>query len=225
MWWLPPAVVIGYGVLLITWRMLPSARVLALAAGAALPTLLARRIYKVGPEVRRWRVGADGERRTAALLAPLTWDGWHVVHDRAIPGGGRANLDHVALLPDGESAVLIDTKAWTARATVTMRRGTAYCGSRSLAETIKTTRWEAKQTSLALGVPVTPLIAVHGAKVARGRLSLGDGLVIVSAGRLRSELRRIPVQRDPQAARHLAVRAEGALPRYIDQKRTATHAQ
>jgi hypothetical protein len=36
-------------------------------------------------EAARYDAGAAGERRTAQLLAPLVHQGWHVLHDRAIP--------------------------------------------------------------------------------------------------------------------------------------------
>src|SRR5512132_4412226 len=39
-----------------------------------------------------WRRGANGEQRTARLLAPLERHGWVVLHDLAVPGS-RANVD------------------------------------------------------------------------------------------------------------------------------------
>ena len=50
--------------------------------------------------VRAWRVGAEGERRTAAHLEPLLGEGFVILHDRMVTGWG-GNLDHVAIGPTG----------------------------------------------------------------------------------------------------------------------------
>jgi hypothetical protein len=54
--------------------------------------------------VRAWRVGADGERRTAASLEPLREKGFVILHDRKVKGWG-GNLDHVVIGPTGMWAV------------------------------------------------------------------------------------------------------------------------
>ncbi|MGI8558208.1 MAG: nuclease-related domain-containing protein [Solirubrobacteraceae bacterium] len=58
---------------------------------------------------RAWQQGARGEMRTAERLAKHLKDrGVRVLHDRRVPGHGRANIDHIAV---GASGVLvIDTK-------------------------------------------------------------------------------------------------------------------
>jgi hypothetical protein len=40
----------------------------------------------------RMRKGADGEQRTAELLAPLRADGFVLLHDRAIPNSRRTSI-------------------------------------------------------------------------------------------------------------------------------------
>jgi hypothetical protein len=60
--------------------------------------------------IQSWEQGAGGELATARELA------WHlrrseviVIHDRRIPGRGRANIDHIAIGPGG--ITVIDTKS------------------------------------------------------------------------------------------------------------------
>jgi hypothetical protein len=60
--------------------------------------------------IESWQQGAGGELATARELA------WHlrrsdviVIHDRRIPGRGRANIDHLAIGPGG--ITVIDTKS------------------------------------------------------------------------------------------------------------------
>jgi hypothetical protein len=56
-----------------------------------------------------WRKGARGEVRTAELLAKhLKGHGVRLLHDRRIPGHGRANIDHIAVGPAG--VLVIDSK-------------------------------------------------------------------------------------------------------------------
>jgi hypothetical protein len=55
--------------------------------------------------VERWRMGRDGERKTAKELRKLERDGWYVLHD--LPGE-RGNLDHVVVGPGG--VFLLDSK-------------------------------------------------------------------------------------------------------------------
>ena len=59
--------------------------------------------------IENWNVGADGERRTADALRPLTRSGWHAAHDLDWPGAG--NVDHVVLGPGG--VYVLDSKAWS----------------------------------------------------------------------------------------------------------------
>jgi hypothetical protein len=58
---------------------------------------------------KNWKQGADGEMRGGQRLAELL-DGSDVrlLHDRRIPGHGRANIDHIAIGPGG--VTVIDTK-------------------------------------------------------------------------------------------------------------------
>jgi hypothetical protein len=65
--------------------------------------------------------GADGEQRTAEVLARLGRD-WVVFHDLRWPGRYRANIDHVVIGPTG--VYVIDSKNWSGdvRVTDTLRQ-------------------------------------------------------------------------------------------------------
>jgi hypothetical protein len=62
------------------------------------------------PNVEAWRQGASGEQHTARELAKhLRGSDVALLHDRRIPGRGRANIDHLAIGPAG--VTVIDTKS------------------------------------------------------------------------------------------------------------------
>ena len=160
----------------------------------------------------RYEAGAAGERATAALLAPLCQDGWTLLHDRALPQG-RANVDHLAISPRG-AVVLVDTKRWSARYRVRVAAGRLLHGTWDVTHRLSGTRHETAAVAAALGVPVVPLVVMHGAPVADGEQQ-HDGIRIVPADRalavLRQLGRRAPAGRRPSA---LAARAERRLPPY-----------
>ena len=78
---------------------------LALVAGAAGGVTVALRDTPP-PYIEAWRLGQEGERRTAKRLKRLTSAGWSAWHDLA--SDGRGNVDHVVL---GQAGVfLLDSK-------------------------------------------------------------------------------------------------------------------
>ncbi|UNZ22327.1 NERD domain-containing protein (plasmid) [Streptomyces sp. 891-h] len=185
-------------------------RLASLLLLVGLPGWVARRCYQPGPEVRRWRHGAEGEQRTARLLRPLARRGWTVLHDLAIPGT-RANADHLVLLPDGRGAVMVDSKHLNRTGQVTVRGGTLHCGNRTYPDMLSTARGLAEKAGAALGVPAAALVVVHGARVPNGRIR-AQGVTIVSPSRLRGELTSIPCTPDRDRAELLADRARRHLP-------------
>jgi hypothetical protein len=61
------------------------------------------------PHIENWRVGAQGERRTAQALAPLRRQGWILLHDLSDDfDGHRGNLDHIVVGPSG--VYVLDSK-------------------------------------------------------------------------------------------------------------------
>ncbi|MFC9431497.1 NERD domain-containing protein [Streptomyces sp. NPDC056987] len=219
-WRLPAAALGGYLLTTTVDTVLPAeAAGLSLVLGLLVPLYTARRLYEPGRDVQNWRLGAEGELQTAKILHPATRSGWIFLHDRAIPGS-RANLDTLALLPDGLGALYIDSKNTRSRGHARLHRGTLYVGRRSLAKEVSTVIWEAGQASKALCVPVCPVIALHGAQVPRSGLRTPDGVLVVAAPRLHHILRRISHQRMPESALLLASRAESALPPYLRSRPT-----
>ncbi|MFE5730238.1 nuclease-related domain-containing protein [Streptomyces sp. NPDC056528] len=151
-----------------------------------------------------WRVGAEGEQATARMLAPLARRGYAVLHDRAIPGS-RANLDHLIAGPAG--VLLIDSKNWRSKtARVTLTGGLLRYGRYDQTKALRTVVWEAEQAARALGVPVRPVLAVHGARIPapRGRTEL-HGVTVIEAKRLRGMLTGLAPQPGWDAARITAV--------------------
>jgi Nuclease-related domain len=65
--------------------------------------------FRPSPATLAWRHGAQGERRTARLLAPLERRGFQVFHDLAVPGS-PANVDHLVVGPTG--VYVIDSKRY-----------------------------------------------------------------------------------------------------------------
>jgi hypothetical protein len=154
------------------------------------------------PDPQRWSRGAEGERATAALLERLPARKWVVLHDRRVPGS-RANIDHLVVGPTG--VWVVDTKALRAEVRAgwrSVRVGDGFLD-------VEPAAWEAEVVADRLGVVVTPVVAVHGPRVAlprRGRRC--RGVRVVPAGALvrrlskgRRRLRRAQV-------RALAERAE-----------------
>jgi hypothetical protein len=202
------------------WRV---AAVLGIGAGGgALGSLLAPRLglvlgglaavltgwglrFRASPDAVAWRRGALGERRTARLLSQLERHGWAVLHDLAIPGS-RANLDHLVIGPGG--VFVIDSRQYRGRLQLDPT-GRLWHGRYPLAPTLRTVDFEADQAAQVLpdpGVAVVPIVAVHGAQVPWGKVVM-QGVPVVSARRLPSMLRALPVVLGPERVAWLADQA------------------
>jgi hypothetical protein len=192
------------------------------AGGGALGRLLAPRLglvlgglaavaagwglrFRSSPEAVAWRRGAAGERRTAQLLGPLERQGWAVLHDLAVPGS-QANIDHLVIGPGG--VFVIDSKQYRGRLQLDPSGG-LWHGRYSLAPAVRAASWGADQAAQVLpdpGVAVVPIVAVHGAQVPWGKV-VTDGVPVVSAMRLPSMLRQLPVVLGPERVAWLADQA------------------
>jgi hypothetical protein len=161
-------------------------------AGLAVAGLVAWRLrFMASEQARAWQRGAAGERQTARLLERLGRYGYVVLHDLAMPGS-PANLDHLVVGPSG--VFVIDSKQWTGQ----VRQGSdglIWHNHYRLDRTLATARWQALTLGRLLGVPVAPLICVHGAHVHGGGLH-AHGVAIVPAGGLRDALGRDRVLSD-----------------------------
>nr|WSX25527.1 NERD domain-containing protein [Streptomyces tubercidicus] len=177
------------------------------AVGVETPEMRRKRRH-----VQRCAAGTEGERRTAELLLPLAGEGWHILHDRALPTG-KANVDHLLISPAGALLVL-DSKMWRRDWPVRLEGGRLMRGPRD--ETGDAVKAEAiaGRAAAALGLSMRPtcLLVVHNAPVAEGGFHVGD-VGVLPADRLLELLRHNAVgQRNPREARRLAERAEVRLP-------------
>lgn len=170
----------------------------------------------------RTALGAEWEQHTAAMLEPLTARGWHILHDRRLPGASRANLDHVLVSPCGTAVVVLDTKRWHARKPTRLIGGRVHCGGEDRHRQVEAVVSYATRVGRALGMPgvvVWPLLVVHGSPVAAGRLKAGvrgwDGPVwVLGPDWLVPTLAAAPAVADPWRAAAVARRVAGVLPSY-----------
>ncbi|MFD8774525.1 NERD domain-containing protein [Streptomyces sp. NPDC059916] len=131
-----------------------------------------------GRQAAQFAAGARGERRTGRLLGVLRLLGWTVLHDLALPTG-RANVDHLVVSFWGV-VVVVDSKQWDARFAVRAVGGRLLHGDRDVTDRLRGLRHETDTVSRVLGVPVIPLVVMHGAPVDGGAL-IFDGIRIVTA--------------------------------------------
>jgi hypothetical protein len=153
--------------------------------GLAAAALVAWRLrFRPSEQARTWRRGAHGERQTARLLDRLTRGGYVVFHDLAVPGNTSANVDHLVIGPSG--VFVIDSKLWSGQVHQSSD-GLIWHNHYRLDRTLASLRWQALTLGRLLGVPVAPLVCVHGAHVQGGGLH-AQGVAIVPATLLRSAL-------------------------------------
>lgn len=139
------------------------------------------------PDPGRWLRAAAGEAATAQVLDDLPARRWAVWHDLRVPGS-RANVDHLLLGPTG--VWVVDTK--TTRAPVRAGWRTVHLGDRLL--DTGPVGWEAQVVADRLGVPVRPLVVVHGAGLRRRGGRCGGVRVVPIEGltrRIRRGRRRL----------------------------------
>jgi hypothetical protein len=161
--------------------------------------------FRPSADTLAWRRGANGERRSVRLLAPLEREGWAVLHDLAIPGS-QANIDHVAIGPGG--ALIIDSKQYRGRLELD-RYGMLWHGRHLLVSALRKVRWEADQADEVLDiadVDVAAIVAVHGASVPGGQVR-ADGVTVVPARRVPDLLQASPPMLGPERVAWLADRA------------------
>ncbi len=165
-----------------------------------------------------WRIGAEGERKTARYLDGLPDAGFIVLHDRKVPGYG-GNLDHVAIGPTGVWAIETKNVAGKVEIDGDSLRIKGYRQDKMVDQVYR----EAAAVQVAvgesltrLGLTVTPVICLHRGelpwfnKTVRGvRLASGRQLVRLLRGgevRVRAEdVRALAAE----AGRLLAARREG----------------
>ncbi|WP_406501560.1 NERD domain-containing protein [Streptomyces sp. NBC_01590] len=169
-----------------------------------------------GALARRAEIGAQGEQATALLIDPLRSRGWVIMHSLALPSG-RTDVDHLAFSPTG-AVILPDTKKWSSRYRIRTSGGRLYHGTLDVTDRLKGLRRGAAAVSSALGVPVIPLVVMHGAPIEGGELTV-DGIRIVPADRVADVLDRLGRARTGYNAQALADRARAHFPPYTRKHR------
>lgn len=134
-------------------------RQLSLASGALLALSALGLFLRPKQTTDAFRIGAEGERRTAAILAGLP-STWRVVHDLDMPRG-RGNIDHVAIGPPG--VFTIETKNYVKG--IVIQHGRAMSAGRSAQKVVDQANRQAKVIAKLAGVSVHPVVAVHGGGV------------------------------------------------------------
>jgi Nuclease-related domain len=178
-------------------------------ASVAVAVMLVHAIYlRVRPDATaRWRRGAAAERRTGRRLARLDPACFHVLHDRALPGVRRSNLDHLVIGHTGVYAVA-------------SRRWPFYlrlrAGPRPVTRLLAMTRHAARVVSdcltdeLGQHVRVSPIIAVHGPRLPPSGLRFG-GVTLQGANRTHRLIERQPVVYTTAQVSTIAAAAERVL--------------
>jgi hypothetical protein len=169
-------------------------------ASLAIAALVGWRLrFRPSSQARAWQRGAQGERHTARLLDRLGRDGYVVFHDLAMPDS-TANLDHLVVGPSG--VFVIDSKQWSGQVHQSSD-GLIWHNHYRLDRTLASIRWQAETLGRLLGVPVAPLVCVHGAHIQHGGLR-AHGVAVVPATRLRSALGSDQMLSDADIERYAA---------------------
>ncbi len=145
--------------------------------------------FRASQDARAWKLGAQGERRTARTVARLERDGFVAFHDLAVPGS-PANIDHLVIGPTG--VFVIDSKLYRGAVRVGLD-GRLWYGGRSLDRVLGTLWWEAQQVAEALAagpeIHVYPVLCMHEARLPWLEELTIDGVPIVAGSALYMALR------------------------------------
>ncbi|MFI6055478.1 nuclease-related domain-containing protein [Streptomyces violascens] len=181
-------------------------------------------IRRADAKAAKWERGAQGEKATARLLAPLGGRGWYLRHDLGMPNSW-ANMDHVLVAPSG-AVIVLETKAWGRSRPTQLVGGRVHWGTEDRhAQMEAVGRYAAKVAAL-LGLPadqVRPLVVVHGSPVNGGSLTVEvpawpGPLYILSADSLVPTLGNAGQRTtaDPARARAVAARIDCLFLPYMD---------
>ncbi|WP_165966893.1 nuclease-related domain-containing protein [Actinomadura sp. 7K507] len=171
--------------------------------------------FRPGP-VTNWRRGALAERSTGRRLARLDPAGFHVLHDRALLDGTvTTNLDHLVVGLSGIYAVASRRLRWGARLRTEQRR--LWVGHKPVASVTGVAARAADTVSALLSeeldqdVHVTPIVVVHGARVARDGVE-HEGVLFYPARAIPRAIAGEPVIYTSAQVASIAAAAERSLP-------------
>lgn len=180
---------------------------------------LGRRAWR-GSEAGRWFQGAAGEARTAHTMRRLKARGWAVFHDLTIPGS-RANIDHLAILPEASLVAVLDTKAWHAKgAKVRFSGGKLWYGPWDQTSKVETIRWETLRAAQELQTRAFSILVLDGGRLDsrhhdKGWAEIDPEFYVVEQDHLVKFLRDVPGQRrDKARVKALTAVVNRQLPAY-----------
>jgi hypothetical protein len=166
--------------------------------------------FRPSVDTLAWRRGANGERRTAHLLAPLERHGYRVFHDLAIPGSA-ANVDHLVVGPTG--VFVIDSKRYQGH--LHYAAGRLWHGQRPLDRTLDTLWWEATQVAETLGfgpdLHIYPVLCMHVARLPWMRELLVDGIPVLAPSALRPALQVTRQALSPEQVELVAAQVQASF--------------
>jgi hypothetical protein len=170
-----------------------------------------------------WRRGAIAECRTGRRLARLDPAGFHILHDRALPGtkpGAHAtNLDHLVVGLTGVYAIASRRWRWGMR--LRAEEGRLWVGRRPAGH-VRTPALRAASSVAGMlaekldhKVDVEAVVAVHGPRLPRGGLRFGtdgDAIELHTARNLPHVIAGRPVIYTSAQVATIAAAAESVLP-------------
>ena len=153
-----------------------------------------------------WRIGAEGEQATAAILAELDDLGYRVLHRRRIPGS-RGTIDHLVV---GQTGVyVVDTRSWSGD--VRVHAGEVRIAGRRN-RVVEQVQRQADAVAVALPcVQITPIVCVHRADLPPRPISV-DGVAIVRPTGLLRTLSQGPTHLAPADIDRLVAQLDARLP-------------
>jgi len=159
------------------------------------------RLFVLPDRIRAWDTGADGEVRTAEVLAPLAAEGFVLLHDLRVPNS-RANIDHVVIGPPG--VFVVETKNYGGRLRV--QSGELIVNGRRRTGVIDQVTRQAGVVSSALdGIHVGRIICIHRAEFPLFTTPRLDGVPITDGRGLMKVLREAPHVLTPEDVPRLAL--------------------
>ncbi|MFJ3249130.1 nuclease-related domain-containing protein [Streptomyces sp. NPDC086782] len=159
---------------------------------------------------KRFQEGAKGERHVAAIVQPLTREGWAFLADCALPHG-EAQVDLVGISPRG-LVVVLDPKKWDRRYRLRVSGNRLLHGSRDVSGRMRGLLYEARTVASLLSVPVVTVAAMVG-PMAPGTALRYRGIRLVPAEDVPELLRALDRKHQPTIpADRLAATARRLLP-------------
>ncbi len=157
-----------------------------------------------------FEAGAAGEEAVAAAIAPLSAEGWNLLHDRTMPGGG--NIDHIVVGPG--SVIVLDAKAWNGELTV--RNGRLYNGGWSQAKALQKLEAQRAAVEAALGDTVAHGDPIDAALVITTQPDFGpevvDGALVLGIDHLLDGIRSSRTSYSPLQVEAMTAALMSALP-------------